>query len=129
MNIQKSGYSSIEQVRQKLSVGQSAKTAGSNGLESITTQNFGEILQQKNELRFSKHASERLEERNICISETQKARLEGAAEMAKDKGMRESLVMVDNLAFIVNVKSSTVITAVNDVKQGVFTNIDGAIVN
>ena len=43
--------------------------------------------------------------------------------------MKESLVLVDDLAFIVNVKSNTVVTAVNDVDRGVFTNIDGAIIN
>ena len=43
--------------------------------------------------------------------------------------MKESLVMVDNLAFIVNVKNNTVITAVKDTEQAVFTNIDGAIIN
>ena len=43
--------------------------------------------------------------------------------------MKESLVMVDNLAFIVNVKNNTVITAVNETKNAVFTNIDGAIIN
>ena len=36
--------------------------------------------------------------------------------------------MVDSLAFIVNVKNNTVITAVNDVKDAVFTNIDGAVI-
>ena len=43
--------------------------------------------------------------------------------------MKESLVMVDNFAFIVNVKNNLVITAVNDTKNAVFTNIDGAIIN
>lgn len=129
MNVQNSGYSSIEQIRDKFQKGQSQKTAGSNGLASTEATSFGEILQQKEGIRFSKHASERLETRNINMSEEQKERLNSATEIAKGKGMNESLVMVDNLAFIVNVKSNTVVTAVNDMKQGVFTNIDGAIIN
>lgn len=63
------------------------------------------------------------------MSDEQKARLSHAASQAREKGMNESLVMVDNLAFIVNVKNNTVITAVNDVDHAVFTNIDGAIIN
>jgi GTP-dependent phosphoenolpyruvate carboxykinase len=37
--------------------------------------------------------------------------------------------MVDDLAFIVNVKNNTVVTAVNDSENGVFTNIDGAVIS
>lgn len=37
--------------------------------------------------------------------------------------MTESLVMVDDLAFILNVKNKTIVTAVNDTSNAVFTNI------
>ena len=63
------------------------------------------------------------------MSDEVKARLQDATSQAREKGMKESLVLVDDLAFIVNVKSNTVVTAVNDVDRGVFTNIDGAIIN
>ena len=52
-----------------------------------------------------------------------------ATHQAREKGMNESLVMVDNMAFIVNVRNNTVITAVKDTNKAVFTNIDGAIIN
>ena len=45
-----------------------------------------------------------------------------------EKGMKESLVLVDDLAFIVNVKNKTVVTAVNDKEERIFTNIDGAVI-
>ncbi|MDR1700561.1 MAG: flagellar protein [Lachnoclostridium sp.] len=130
MNIHHSGYSSMEQVRNKL-VKSHSQTTKSNGVESTKTQSFGDIFRERQaqELRFSKHASERLETRNINITDSQKVRLEDATVKAKEKGINESLVMVDNLAFIVNVKSNTVVTAVNDMEQGIFTNIDGAIIN
>ena len=86
------------------------------------TASFDEIL-------FSKHASKRLETRQIDMSADQKERLLEATCKAKAKGMKESLVMVDDFAFIVNVKNNLVITAVNDTKNAVFTNIDGAIIN
>ena len=40
------------------------------------------------------------------------------------------MVLVDDMAFIVNVKSRTVVTAVKDeeLKENVFTNIDGAVI-
>lgn len=94
---------------------------------------FHEILKDKQatiatELKFSKHANERLASRNIDLSDDQYRRLEEGAKMAYEKGIKESLVMVDNLAFIVNVKNSTVITAVNEGEERIFTNIDGAVI-
>ena len=56
-------------------------------------------------------------------------RLENGTSKAREKGIQESLVMVDNLAFIVNVKNNTVITAVNDATDSIFTNIDGAVIS
>lgn len=110
---------SIERIRSQLP---SREPARNTGTQERTGQSFDEVL-------FSKHASRRLETRQIDMSEEQRARLQDAACQAREKGMKESLVMVDNLAFIVNVKSNTVITAVNDTKKAVFTNIDGAIIN
>ena len=96
-------------------------------------QSFAEILEQKKiaergELKFSKHASERLVSRNIDLSESQKERLNHAVQAAQAKGIKESLVMMDNLAFIVNVKNNTVITAVAGGEEKIFSNIDGAVV-
>lgn len=79
-------------------------------------------------IRFSKHANERLATRNIKLSENQMARLESSTTKAREKGIRESLVMVDDLAFIVNIKNNTVVTALGDSSDSVFTNIDGAVI-
>lgn len=79
-------------------------------------------------LKFSKHANQRLESRNIDLSKDVLQRLESGTKMAQQKGIKESLVMIDNMAFIVNVPSSTVVTAVNDNDNKVFTNIDGAVI-
>ncbi len=56
-------------------------------------------------------------------------RLENGTTKAREKGIRESLVMVDDMAFIVNVKNNTVITAVGDSDGSIFTNIDGAVIS
>jgi flagellar operon protein len=104
-----------------------------NVIESRGSDNsFQKILQQKatQGLKFSKHAGERLEERNITLSIEQMKRLEEATVRADEKGIKESLMLMDNMAFIVNVKNSTVITAMDqtDNKDNIFTNIDGAVI-
>lgn len=104
--------------------------------QSDSSVSFNEILknQQTNalteasELKFSKHANQRLESRNIDLSNELMKRLESGTRMAQQKGIKESLVMIDNLAFIVNVENNTVVTAVNDNESKVFTNIDGAVI-
>jgi flagellar operon protein len=53
-----------------------------------------------------------------------------AVTKAESKGVRDTLVLMDDLAFVVNVRNRTVITAVqsNELKENVFTNIDGAVI-
>ncbi|MBE5945997.1 MAG: flagellar protein [Lachnospiraceae bacterium] len=94
---------------------------------------FQEILEQKanvfSEVKFSKHANQRLESRNINLSKEQLGRLNQGVTQARDKSINESLVMMDNLAFIVNVKNNTVVTALEQSEQNnIFTNIDGAVI-
>lgn len=132
MNHITSNKASIEQMTGKLFSNSNAEVKKQASVEK----SFQEILLQKQrsaesvkDLKFSKHASLRLQDRNISISPEQMERLQDGAVKAKEKGIQESLVMVDDLAFIVNTKNSTVITAVNELKNAVFTNIDGAIIN
>ena len=121
---------SIEQMRGQLL--HTGKTAGQS-VSGLPGQSFAEVLEQKrveegSELKFSKHASERLQSRNIDLSESQKERLNHAVKAAKVKGIKESLVMMDDLAFIINVRNNTVVTAVAGGEEKVFSNIDGAVV-
>ena len=121
---------SIEQMRgQFLNTG---KTAGQD-VSELQGQSFAEILEQRKlaerpEVKFSKHACERLNSRNIDLSEAQKERLNHAVKAAEAKGIKESLVMMDNFAFIINIKNNTVVTAVTGGEERIFSNIDGAVV-
>lgn len=93
--------------------------------------NFSEILKEKREsLKFSKHAGERLVTRNIQLSDAQLHRLEEGTRKAEEKGIKESLMIMDDMTFIVNIKSHTVITAMEqkNSRENVFTNIDGAVI-
>lgn len=94
---------------------------------------FKDIFKEKfreNEVTFSKHANERISERNIDVSPEVTEKLNEAVEQAKDKGLKNVLVMIDNQAFIVSTMSNKVITAVNsnELKENIFTNIDGAVI-
>lgn len=133
MNIQKSGYLSIEQVTDQY---RSRKT-GTESRESTGGLSFRDILQQQSSkpqepgnLRFSKHALSRLNDRNIELDTVQLERLEAGAEKAGEKGIRDSLVIVDQLAFIVNVPNRTVVTAMDSTAtdENIFTNINGAVI-
>lgn len=130
MNHITNNKTSIEQMTGKLFSGNKVQIKK----PPVQEKSFQQILLQKqqesvNELKFSKHASLRLQNRNISISSEQMERLKDGAGKAKAKGIQESLVMVDDLAFIVNTKSNTVITAVKELESSVFTNIDGAVIN
>lgn len=81
-------------------------------------------------LRFSKHASMRLEDRGISLSNEQSERLASGVQKAGEKGIHDSLVLVDSLAFIVNIPNKTVVTAMeqSEADKNIFTNIDGAVI-
>ncbi len=115
---------------------------GIGGISSINTQRpavqpgsgFESILQktinEKEGLKFSKHAESRLQARNINLTSAQKEKMSQAVAKAEAKGVKDSLVLMDNLAFVVNIRNKTVITAANsnELKENVFTNIDGAVI-
>lgn len=97
---------------------------------------FGEILQKQQgtqatePVKFSKHAANRLSDRNIELTDEQMERLNDGTKKASAKGIKDSLVLVDQLAFIVNTKNNTVITAMEQTEtdENIFTNIDGAVI-
>ena len=80
-------------------------------------------------LSFSQHAVNRLQERGITLEGAQLERLESAVQKAASKGAQESLILMDNVAYVVSIVNRKIITAVDDgsMKDNVFTNIDSAI--
>ena len=129
MDIQTGSFLSIEQLADRIYNGRTAKEEKSR--EGLT---FREILENKSKagdsLKFSKHAALRLSDRGIELSDDQLSRLENGTDKARRKGIRDSLVIVDDLAFIVNVPNSTVVTAIDSAQadENVFTNINGAVI-
>lgn len=72
----------------------------------------------------------RMSERNINLTERHLERLDQAVKKAGQKGVKDTLILMDQMAFIVSVINNTVVTAINgdDIEGNVFTNIDGAVV-
>lgn len=129
MKVQSNGFLSIEQLQDQY-LNQNKASDQNKTAEGLS---FREILssrQSTGEVRFSKHAAGRLAERNIKLTEGQMERLNEGTARAEQKGIRDSLVIVDQLAFIVNIPNNTVVTAMNqqDTAENVFTNIDGAVI-
>ena len=95
---------------------------------------FGQVLEQKlgqdAEIKFSAHAQQRLSSRNIDLTANDLLRLRQGIQQAAAKGSRESLLLKDDVAFVVSIKNNTVITAVDaaSMKGNVFTNIDSAVI-
>lgn len=82
------------------------------------------------DLKVSSHALDRLARRKINIKPEEVTLLNEAVSKAEGKGAKESLVLLNDLAFVVSVKNKTIITALQreGLRGGVFTNIDSTVI-
>ncbi|MDR3348036.1 MAG: flagellar protein [Acidaminococcales bacterium] len=115
-----------------LSANAGANTVSAGKSAAAPAVNFQDVLQKElRQVKFSRHALQRLAQREIKLDFEQMERLRMAVDKAAGKGARESLILMDNqMAFVVSVSNRTVITALDgaSAKDNVFTNIDSAIV-
>ncbi|HEX7065297.1 MAG TPA: TIGR02530 family flagellar biosynthesis protein [Bacillales bacterium] len=94
---------------------------------------FGQVLQKElgrsADLKISKHAQQRLQERNISIDAGQWQSIQSRVTEAGKKGITDSLVVTKNAALVVSMKNNTVVTAMNrkEASTHIFTNINGTI--
>jgi flagellar operon protein len=95
--------------------------------KSGLTKDLGAVKQP---LKFSSHASQRLQERKIQLDAATMSKVTDAIDRAEAKGIEDTLVLTNDAALIVNVKNRTVITAMDkqSLNGNVFTNIDGAVI-
>lgn|SRR5699024_2503976 len=91
---------------------------------------FRDILTTKQSVKVSKHAKERMIQRNIQLSDHQWQSLEQKLAEAKQKGVRESVVVLNQATLLVNAEKNTIITALNNEESAskIFTNINGTII-
>ena len=95
---------------------------------------FSEVLrarlEQKAGVKFSAHAMNMLNERGINLEKEEISRLSGAVTQADEKSVNDSLILINDMAFIVSIKNRTVVTAMtgDSIKDNVFTNIDSTVI-
>lgn len=87
-------------------------------------------IQETSTLKVSKHANQRLSDRNVDISSKEWQLISQKLHDAQNKGINDSVVITKNAALLVNVKSQTVITAMDrkEATSHLFSKIDGAII-
>nr|WP_235811115.1 TIGR02530 family flagellar biosynthesis protein [Syntrophomonas wolfei] len=111
---------------------QPAPSKQDKAVKSPAGSSFNQVLTQKlaGELKFSQHARERLQSRNIELSGVDMNNIQNAVNKAREKGARDSLILMQDLALVVSIKNNTVITAVDGqhLKENIFTNIDSAVI-
>ena len=98
-------------------------------LKKTPTTDFKDVLNNIQEVKVSKHAEQRLKERNIQIDRKQWQVIGEKMSEAKQKGVTDSLVVTNDAALIVSTKNHTVVTAMGreEATTKVFTNINGTI--
>ena len=105
-----------------------SKQKVANGLDDKKT--FSKILteklQKEDGVRFSAHAVQRLNQRRVMLSSHDLVRLQNGVQKVQEKGGRSSLILLDDMAYIVSVKNKTVVTTMPTeyTINKVFTNID-----
>ncbi len=91
---------------------------------------FEQLLRQESKtFSLSQHAETRIKSREIPWDTHLEKRISKGIDQAESKGSREALILADDLAVIANVKSRTVVTAMerSQMKEKIFTNIDSAV--
>ncbi|MDC3414132.1 flagellar protein [Aquibacillus sp. 3ASR75-11] len=90
---------------------------------------FSDVLAEVQDLKISKHAKQRLVERNIKIDSTQWMEISKKIDEASQKGITDSLVVTKDAALLVSAKNKTIVTALDrgEASSKIFTNINGTI--
>jgi len=120
--------SNVSQVNSR-QISAEKRGAKANGFGDILRQELDKTQHGTKDVAFSKHAISRAEERGIDITPDLIDQLRGSMVRAQAKGAKNILAMDAEKAFIINVPNGKVITAItqDEMKENVFTNIDGAV--
>ena len=114
-----------------------AQKAAGSGEKGVFAQMLRQTMEKSSarqtasaQITFSKHAIQRMGARQIEVSPQLMAKMDDAVGKAESKGVKEALILNGGTAFIVNIPSRTVVTTMNggEMKDSVFTNIDGAVI-
>lgn len=99
------------------------------GQQQAGTKSFQDVFRDSL-VRISHHAGLRMQQRGIELKPEQLAKISSAIDKAAAKGAKESLILMDSMAMIVNVQSKTIVTAIDGeaMKDNLFTQIDSAVI-
>ncbi len=93
---------------------------------------FKDLLDKKKDekLKFSTHAQKRITTRNLIVDENEIANLEKGVGKLRKKGGKDSVVLLNEKAYVVSVQNNTVVTIIDNenLNENVFTNIDSMII-
>jgi flagellar operon protein len=126
-NALSSAVSSVDQARLKALQPQSDNGIKKNQPFELAFESGGD---SRPGLKLSAHAKERMNLRDIHLSQEDMARLSDAVDQVATKGGKQSILVMDQLAFIVSVTNRTVITVLDggSMKAHTFVNIDSAMI-
>lgn len=98
--------------------------------DSFETVLSNELAQQNIDVKFSAHAMTRMRMNRIELSPGQLQKIGDAMEKAEQKGAREALLVMDDMALVASVRNKTIITVVNGerMRENIFTKIDSAVI-
>ena len=98
-----------------------------NGSVKPNGSEFQKLLEGS--VTISQHAQSRIQSRSIPWTPDMERRISTGINVAQQKGSREALILADDVAVIANVKSRTIVTAMerSQMKEQVITNIDSAV--
>ena len=109
-------------------------SSSQKSIQNKNNKSFEEILKRtqdfSRDIKFSKHALDRMDNRNIQLNSNEMNRLKTGFDKAEEKGVNDALILMEDKAFIASIKNKTIITTVSreQLKDSVFTNIDGAVI-
>lgn len=106
------------------------KNVSSKTTSQFRDSNFGNILNSSiSDIKFSQHAAKRLNERKIDMDSNEFIKIREGFDKLKSKGGKDSLVVTDHGAYILDVDNRTVVTAIDkkDMAENVFTKIDSTV--
>lgn len=118
----------INQLNNSVQNKQNTKNASQGSFQDILNSQVQEKATQS--INFSKHAMARADERGIELTDDLMDKLTDTVEKASEKGATNILAFDNSQAFIINVPHYRVITTMTqeEMKENVFTNIDGAVI-
>jgi len=87
------------------------------------------IDNKKSALKLSGHAKDRMRVRGITLTDKELIKLNELVEKAESKGAKDSVVVMQDKALLVNVKNKVVVTVMDKtlMKEGIVTKIDSVI--